>query len=123
MDAGRLAAAYPWGIPPYLVASLASGGAFFPHPALSATATAGNTGFPWALPTLQTTPVDVADLDNNQGQVPDDLPNEEEDYRGPRLHFQLPNQTAQDASTGQVPAFPFGYPKATSMPLLTYPTS
>ncbi|XP_050876821.1 uncharacterized protein LOC127080547 [Lathyrus oleraceus] len=73
-----------------------------------------------ALPTLQTTSVDAADPDNNQGQAPDDLPHDEEDYRGSRLHFQLLNQTAQAASTGQVPAFPFGYPGTTSVPMLTY---
>lgn len=123
MDAARLVAAYPWGMPPHLAASLASGGAFFPHPALSAAATAGNAGFTWALPTLQTALVDAADPDNNEGQVLDDLPNDEEDYRGPHLHFQLPNQTAHVASTGQVPAFPFGYPGATSMPMLPYPAS
>lgn len=79
--------------------------------------------FPWALPTLQTTSVNVVEPDDNQGQVPDDLPNDEEDYRGSRLHFQLPNQTAQAASTGQVPTFPFGYLGETSVPVMTYPAS
>lgn len=118
VDSVRLAAAYPWGMPPHLATSLASGGAFFPHSALFAAAAAG---FTWALPTFQTTLVDAADPDNNQGQIPDDLPNDVEDYRGPRLHFQIPNQTAQDASANQVSAFPFGYPGATSMPMLTHP--
>lgn len=87
-DPARLASAYPWGMPLHLAASLASGGAFFPHSTLAVAAR--NTGFPWVLPTLQTTPIIVADPDDNQGQVPDDLPNDEEDYQGPRLHFQLP---------------------------------
>lgn len=52
MDAARLAASYPWGMPPHLTVSLTSGGAFFSHSALSAATTAGNAGFPWALPTL-----------------------------------------------------------------------
>lgn len=120
-DPVRLVAAYPWGMPPHLAASLASGGTFFPHPTL--VAAVGNTSFPWALPTLQTTLVNATDLDDNQGQDPDDLPNDEEDYRGLRLHFQLPNQTAQAVSIGQVPTIPFDYPGATSVPMMTYPAS
>ncbi|XP_050877159.1 uncharacterized protein LOC127080911 [Lathyrus oleraceus] len=42
----RLVAAYPWGMSPHLAASLASGGAFFPHSDL--TVVAGSVGFPWA---------------------------------------------------------------------------
>lgn len=117
-DPARLAAAYPWGMPPHLAASLTSGGAFFPHSAL--TPAAGNSGFPWVLPALQTTLVIAADPEDNQGQVPDDLPNDEEDYRGPHLHFQLPSQTAQAASTGQIPV-PFGYPGAGSVPMMMNP--
>lgn len=120
-DPTRLATAYLWGMPPHIAASLASGGAFFPHSTL--VAAVGNVGFPWALPTLQTTPINVVESGDNQGQVPDDLPDDEEDYQGPRLHFQLPNHTAQAESTGQVLTFPFGYPRATSMPIITYPAS
>lgn len=64
-DPARIAAAYPWGMPPHLAASLTSGGAFFPHSALATAA--GNSGFPWVLPALQTAPVIVADLDDHQG--------------------------------------------------------
>lgn len=78
MDPARVAATYPWGMPPHLAASLTGGGAFFPHSAL-ATAT-GNSGFPWVLPALHTTPIITADPEDNQGQVPDDLPNDDEDY-------------------------------------------
>lgn len=98
-----------------------SWGAFFPHPTLSAAAAAGNAGFPWALPTVQTTPVIAADPENNQGQVPDDTPDNEDDYRGPCLHFQIPNQTAQAANVSQFPTIPLGYLGVTSMPMLSYP--
>lgn len=64
-DPSRLVAAYPWGIPPYLAASLANGGAFFPHSTLAFAVAAGNIGFPWALPTLQTTLVNVVKPDDN----------------------------------------------------------
>ena len=96
-DPARLVAAYPWGMPHHLAASLASGGAFFPHSTL--VAAAGNSGFHWVLPALQTTSSIAADPDDNQGQVPDDPLDNEDDNRGPRLHFQIPVQTAQPAST------------------------
>lgn len=103
VDSTRLAATYPWGMPSHLAASLTHGGTFFPPPALSAAAAAGNTGFPWGLPNVQTTPIDVAESEDH--------------YRGSRLHFQIPTQSV---SASHVPNFPFGYPGATSMSMLTY---
>lgn len=119
-DSIRLVAAYPWGMPPHLVAHLASGGAFFPHPALSASAAVGNTGFPWGVRTIQTPSVNASNPETNQGQVPNDTPDTEDDYRGPHLHFQIPAQTAQAVSASQFPTVPFGYPGVTFMPMLTY---
>lgn len=86
-DSARLVAAYPWGMPPHLAASLTHWGDFFPHPALSTATAVGNTGFPWGLPNVQTTLVDAANPENNQGQVPKDTHDAEDDYRGMRLHF------------------------------------
>lgn len=63
IDSARLAATYPWGVPPHLAASLTSGGAFFPHSVL--TTVAGNSGFPWVLPDFHTTPIIAADPEDN----------------------------------------------------------
>lgn len=46
-DVNRLAASYPWGMPQNFAVHFANEGAFFPHPTLTAPATAGNTTFPW----------------------------------------------------------------------------
>ncbi|XP_050893030.1 uncharacterized protein LOC127098462 [Lathyrus oleraceus] len=54
-------------MPHHLAASLTSEGAFFPHSALATTA--GNSGFPWVLPALHTTPVIAIDPEDNQGQA------------------------------------------------------
>ncbi|XP_050918887.1 uncharacterized protein LOC127136366 [Lathyrus oleraceus] len=110
----------PVGDAPTICCSSHQLGAFFPHPALSAPTAAGNIGFPWGVPTFQTPLVDAANPEANQGQVPDDTPDTKDDYRGPRLHFQIPAQTAQAASASQFPTAPFGYPGVTSMPMLTY---
>lgn len=105
---------------PTLCCSSRQWGGFFPHPTLFASAATRNTSFLWGLPIIQTPLVDAANSKTNQGQVPEDTPDAEDDYRGPRLHFQIPAQTTQAASASQFPTIPFGYPGATSMPILTY---
>lgn len=114
----RLAAATPWGMHENFAANFVDGGAFFPHPTLTATAAAGNPAFLWGIPTVQTPLVDAANPKDNQGQVLNETSDAEDEYRGPRLHFQVPAQAAQPASANQ--AAPFSYPRATSMPMMTY---
>lgn len=72
------------------------------------------------MPTIQTPPVDDANFEDNQGQVPIETPDNKDEYRGPRLHFQVPSQAAQPANMNQFQAAPFGYPRETSVPMLTY---
>lgn len=117
-DMNRLAASYPRGMPQNFAAHFANGGAFLPHPTLTTTTAAGIPTFPWGIPTVQTPPVDASNPEDNQGQVPHENPDAEGEYRGPRLHFQIPTQVAQAASAHQ--AAPFSYPGATSMPMMTY---
>ena len=62
--------------------------------------------------------VDAANPEDNQGQVLNETPDVEDEYRGSRLHFQVPAQAAQPASANQ--AAPYSYPGATSVPMLTY---
>lgn len=110
-DMNRLTGAYPWGMPQNFVAHFANGGAFFPHPTLTAPAAAGNPVFPWGVSTVQIPLVNAANPEDDQGQVPNETPDAEGEYRGPRLHFQI---HAQPASTHQ--AAPFGYLGETSVP-------
>lgn len=113
-DINRLFADYPWGMPQNFSAIFTNGGAFFPHPTLTATAVAGNPAFLWGIPNVQTSPVDTANLEDTQGQVPHGTPDAEGEYRGTRLYFQVPTQVAQPASTH--PMVPFGYPGVSSVP-------
>lgn len=110
-----LAVAYPWGMPQNVAAHFANEGAFFPHPTLTSLATIGNNVFPWGVPTIQTPPVDAANPEDNQGQVPHETPDVEGEYQGPRPNFHIP---AQPTSTNQ--AAPFSYPEVTSVPMMTY---
>lgn len=104
-DMNRLTAAYPWGMPLNFSAHFAHGGAFFPHPTLIAPAATGNPAFAWGIPTVQTPPIDVANPEDNQGQVPNETPDAEGEYRGPCLHFHIPSQVAQPASANQATPF------------------
>lgn len=90
-DTNRLVAAYPWGMPQNFVAHFTNGGAFFPHPTLTATVVAGNPTFPWGSPNVQTPPVDTANPEDIKGQVPHETPDAEGEYQGPRLYFQVPS--------------------------------
>lgn len=119
----RLVATYPCGMPLNFAAQFANGGDFIPYQALVAPNFVGNVVFLWDVPTIQTPPtVDAANPEDNQGQVLAKTPdNEDEDeYRGPRLHFQIPSQAAQPANMNQFQAAPFLYPRETSVPMLTY---
>lgn len=76
----RFATAYPWGIPQNFVAHFANGGAFFPHQALAAPTAVKNVVFFWGVPTVQTPLIDVANPEDNQGQVPTETPDIEDEY-------------------------------------------
>lgn len=76
-DVNRLAASYPRGMPQNFAAHFANGGAFFPYPTLTAVAAAENTIFPWGVSTVQTPPIDAANPEDNQGQVPNETPDAE----------------------------------------------
>lgn len=116
----RLVASYPQGMPLNIAAHFANGGSFYPHHTLAAPTAVGNAIFPWGVPTIQTPPVDDANPEDNQGQVPSETPDNKDEYRGPRLPFQVPSQAAQLGNMNTFQATPFGYPRETFVPMLTY---
>lgn len=88
----RLAADYPWGIPPKFASQFANGGAFIPHQALDAPSAARNYAFPWGIHLIQSPQtVDAGNPRNIQGQVDAETPDDDAEYRGPHLHFQIPS--------------------------------
>lgn len=76
--------------------------------------------FPWGVPTVQTPPVDAAHPEDNQGQVPNETPDNEDEYGGTLLHFQVIAQAAQPVNMNQFQDATFGYPGETSVPMLAY---
>lgn len=84
-DSTRLVAATR-GECPHTLLLISPMGGFLSSPG-SLSAAVGNTGFSWGVPTVQTPSVDATNSETNQGQVPDDTPDTEDDYRGPHLHF------------------------------------
>ena len=67
-------------MPQNFVAHFTNGSAFFPHQTLSAHIAAKTAIFPWGVPTVQTPPVDATNLEDNQGQVPTEPPDVEDEY-------------------------------------------
>lgn len=97
------------------------GDAFIPHQTLIAPNAVGNAVFPWGAPTIQTpSTVDAANPEDTQGQVLSETPDNEEEYWGPHLHFQVTSQVAQPGNMNRFQVAPFVYPGATSVPMLTY---
>lgn len=107
-------------MPQSFAAHFANGDAFFPHQTLVAPTAAGNVVFPWGVPTVQSPPVDAANPEDNQGKIPTETPDNEDEYRGLCLHFQVSAQASQPANMNQFQAALFGYAGETSMPVLTY---
>lgn len=64
--------------------------------------------------------VDVANPENIQGHVHAEILDDDDEYRGPCLYFQIPSQETQYVNPNQYQASQFAYPGANSIPMLPY---
>lgn len=89
-DSTRLAAAYPWRMPPHFAAHLANEGGFLPSFGSLYFFYCWKHWFPVGCPHYPNSSNDASNPETNQDQVPDDTLDTEDDYRGLHLHFQIP---------------------------------
>lgn len=130
----RHAIAYPWGVPPNFTPQVGNGNDFMPYQLFVVHSANGNVvAHPWGMTTHSPQMVNTENREINPEQVLQTsvlvivktLNDNEDEYRGPTLHFRLPPRATQPTTQNlnQGVQIPPSHPRASSVvaPPFVYP--